>query len=170
MAVNERFLWGTGMLNLNPSDNILEIGCGAGLFAEQIANRLITGKIIAIDKSAPMIKMATKRNRNLIESGKATFSVADFGKTTFHQSQFDKIIAFNVNFFWKKPEKELELIRKYLKPEGHLYVFYQAPYGANEELKNSLINPLKANSFEIEDTVIQELNPVSALFIKAKPI
>ncbi len=65
MKVSERFTWAVSVLNIKPTDNILEIGCGAGVLAEQIANKLTIGTITAIDKSMPMINMARRRNSNL---------------------------------------------------------------------------------------------------------
>jgi ubiquinone/menaquinone biosynthesis C-methylase UbiE len=44
------------LLNVRPSNKVLEIGGGAGIFAGQIAGRLTTGKLTAVDKSKPMIK------------------------------------------------------------------------------------------------------------------
>ena len=73
MKLNERFIWAVSVLDIKPTDNVLEIGCGAGILAEQIANKLTTGKITAIDKSMPMIKIASRRNKIFIETGKATF-------------------------------------------------------------------------------------------------
>lgn len=52
---NERFKWAAEMLNIKPDDHILEIGCGAGLLAEQISTKLKSGKFIAIEKSASML-------------------------------------------------------------------------------------------------------------------
>jgi len=56
MTTGERFLWAAKLLDVQPSNTVLEIGCGAGIFAEQIAHRLTTGKLTAVDKSKPMIK------------------------------------------------------------------------------------------------------------------
>jgi cyclopropane fatty-acyl-phospholipid synthase-like methyltransferase len=47
----ERLLWAREVLNIKPNDNILEIGCGAGLMSKLIADRLKTGRLLAIDKS-----------------------------------------------------------------------------------------------------------------------
>ena len=55
MAGNERFLWAISILQIQPRDEVLEIGCGGGLLVEQIAARLETGRITAIDRSAAMI-------------------------------------------------------------------------------------------------------------------
>jgi cyclopropane fatty-acyl-phospholipid synthase-like methyltransferase len=42
-SMNEKFTWAVRLLKLKTIHNILEIGCGAGLLAEQIAHRLTTG-------------------------------------------------------------------------------------------------------------------------------
>ena len=135
MKLNERFAWAASVLNGKPTDHFLEIGCGSGILAEQIAIQLTSGTITAIDKSKAMIKMAYKRNIRFIETGRAIFIIGDFAKSQLGQS-FDKIFGFNVNVFWKNPSRELELIKRYLKPKGHLYIFYQAPYDIDMKATN----------------------------------
>ena len=71
--IPERFLWAVEMMNLKPSQRILEIGCGTGQMAALIASKLKSGKIIAIDRSAAMIKKAEKNNDLVIKNGKAEF-------------------------------------------------------------------------------------------------
>ncbi len=123
MKINERFLWAVEVLDIKPSDHLLEIGCGAGILAEQIGGRLAAGTITAVDSSAAMIKIATRKN-----VANAHFIASDFASAALPDNAYNKILAFNVNFFWKEPSKELALIRKYLQDNGRLYVFYQAPY------------------------------------------
>ena len=45
--IPSRFIWAAGLLDIKPANKILEIGCGAGLLAEQIANKLRTGSLTA---------------------------------------------------------------------------------------------------------------------------
>ena len=168
MVVNERFNWGVEVLKIEPSDTILEIGCGAGIFAEHIGRKLASGKIIAIDKSASMIEMAKKRNKELLEKGAAKFLVSDFITAEFHNIKFNKIVAFNVNFFWKNPSKELKLVKKHLKPTGQLYVFYQTPFGIGDEFIQQLTQPLKNNEFEIIDIILNKLISNPAVCIIAR--
>src|SRR5688572_1272738 len=124
--VPERFIWATDVLAVEPDFNILEIGCGAGIFADCIADKLTSGNILGIDRSAAMIAKAVKRNQHHIDTGKASFKIADFKSLTPSHS-FDSVVAFNVNFFWKASAPETNLIRKSLKKDGRLYVFHQAP-------------------------------------------
>jgi 2-polyprenyl-3-methyl-5-hydroxy-6-metoxy-1,4-benzoquinol methylase len=124
MKVSERFTWAVSVLNIKPKDLILEIGCGAGILAEQIANRLTTGSITAIDKSAPMINLACRRNCKFIETGKATFIVSDFIKAGMNTITFDTIRGFNVSLFWKHPTRELELIRNSFDKQARKKIFF----------------------------------------------
>ena len=167
--VSERFTWAVHVLQIKPTQNILEIGCGAGLLAEQIACRLTTGKLIAIDKSSPMLEKAKKRNDEFINNGVSKFIRADFAKCQLQQNFFDSIVAFNVPVFWKNPVRELERIRVALKVRGKLYVFYQAPYEIDLSGLTPIQQKLLDNSFEIIDVKLKKLKPTSAFCLIAKP-
>lgn len=169
MGINERFTWAAGIIAPNPGSKLLEIGCGAGLLAGLIADKLTTGHITAIDKSQPMIRLATQRNQAYITAGKATFQVADFAKAPLPANTFDKVIAFNVNFFWKKPEKELLLIKRSMKPGGQLFVFYQTPYGIDMKLCELIKDKLQEHAFQVQDTVLGQFAASAAFCIIAKP-
>jgi tRNA A58 N-methylase Trm61 len=170
MEPNERFTWAATVLNLQPADRVLEIGCGAGLLVEQIARVLDPGTIVALDRSAAMIKMASKRNAASVSAGKAQFMNLDFSDSTFKKSEFDKIVAFNVNFFWKDPKQELEIVKKILKATGQLYIFYQAPTWTDIEATRPIRENLIKNSFTISDTLFKNMSPTPAFCIKTKPM
>lgn len=170
MKINERFPWALATLNLKPTDHLLEIGCGSGILAELVASHLTEGRLTAVDQSAASIRMAMKRNQRFIASGHSEFIQEAFAKTELSAQSYDKVLSFNLNVFWKDPQKELQLIRDCLIPEnGFFYLFHQAPYditiAAAEPLKKKLIH----NSFHIVDTIFKKMNPVSAICVIAKP-
>jgi SAM-dependent methyltransferase len=174
MSVNatdipERFIWATEMLNISPSDNILEIGCGAGLFAEQIAGKLTTGKLMAIDRSSPMLEKAKKRNRKFIDNGRSEFIASDFLSSGLPNSYFNKVVAFNVNFFWKEPAVELEKIKDTLATKGFLYVLYDSPFKIDISAADPIVHKLVENLFDILDVQLKKLQPSSAFCIISKP-
>ena len=166
-VIHERFKWAVELLDVKPSQNILEIGCGAGLLAEEIASKLTTGKFIAIDKSLPMLEKAKKRNREFIEKGISEFINADFLKSQLPIKFFDTITAFNLNLFWKSPVRELELIKRAIKLKGKLYVFYQAPFEIKITDAKPIQQKLLDNTFEIVDVQLIKLKPTSAFCIIA---
>lgn len=166
----DRFLWAVELMKIKPDEHVLEIGCGAGILSDLIAGHMVTGSVLAIDKSSPMIDKAKKRNHHHITRGKSDFVVAEFSKYHLPAACFDRIVAFNVNFFWKESGKEMETIRHGLKKDGLLYIFYQAPF----EINLSAAEPIRKNllecSFDILDIKLKKLLPTSAICVIARPI
>jgi ubiquinone/menaquinone biosynthesis C-methylase UbiE len=70
-STSERSLCVVQTLAVEPSDNLLEIGCGRGVAVSLTCEKLIDGKITAIDRSVAMINIAGRRNRRSVSSGKA---------------------------------------------------------------------------------------------------
>jgi trans-aconitate methyltransferase len=54
----ERLTWTADLLDVQPADVVLEIGCGSGALAELICTRLSEGHLVAIDRSATLIAAA----------------------------------------------------------------------------------------------------------------
>ncbi|TDH21635.1 class I SAM-dependent methyltransferase [Segetibacter sp. 3557_3] len=168
-SIPERFSWAAAQLHINPDDHIVEIGCGAGLFAEVIAAQLHGGSLLAIDKSPAMLEKARKRNQAFINSGVSAFVSAEFAKANLPAAYFDCILAFNVNFFWKDPVVELASIRSALKPRGKLSIFLQAPYEITLDAAEPVKHRLRENGFKVLDVVLQPMQPTAVLCIVAQP-
>jgi cyclopropane fatty-acyl-phospholipid synthase-like methyltransferase len=60
-------------LPLRPGLRVLEIGCGPGAAAREIARRIGEGNVLAIDRSATAIVQAKAAARAEIKSGRLTF-------------------------------------------------------------------------------------------------
>jgi trans-aconitate methyltransferase len=63
-----RFPWTIAALPLQPDHHVMEVGCGHGIAVGLIGERLTTGTITGVDRSAKMIDAASKRNADLIEA------------------------------------------------------------------------------------------------------
>jgi ubiquinone/menaquinone biosynthesis C-methylase UbiE len=83
---SERLLWAVEALGVEPSDRVLEVGCGHGAAATLVCERLVDGHLTAIDRSAKMIAPATKRNREHVEAGRAAFRTVAFEDAEFGRS------------------------------------------------------------------------------------
>jgi ubiquinone/menaquinone biosynthesis C-methylase UbiE len=151
--VNNRFIWAISVLKLRPAENILEIGCGTGILTGQIALQLNSGTITAIDRSKPMMKLAEQRNEEYMQAGKVKLVTADFARTKLAEHYFDKIVAFNVNIFWKGSEQDFQQIRRCLKPSGKLFVFYETPAWADTKIETNIKMILGQHGFKIVDTI-----------------
>lgn len=148
---NARFYWAADILAVKETDTILEIGCGTGLLAQLILEKRATGSLTAIDQSAAMIRMATKRNKESIAEGGAIFAIQDFLSFDPGKQRYNKILAFNVNIFWKEPRSALTAVKQSLGQKGRLYLFYELPYNANRKLEQQLVTSLIEQQFVITD-------------------
>ncbi len=163
MAVNERMEWVAEILSAAAGEQILEIGCGAGIAVGLIASRLQSGKITGIDRSKAMIASATKRNRKFIDSGLAELICADLANAPLRAGTYQKVFAFNVNFLRKDIPNGLDQVRDVLVPEGKLFLFHQQPPMRSEasatEHEDNLIVALEAAGFVILDRLQKEMSP-----------
>jgi ubiquinone/menaquinone biosynthesis C-methylase UbiE len=115
-------------LDIQPNDRVLEIGCGHGVAATFVCERLTGGRLVAIDRSAKMIEAAERRNAVFIAAGKAEFLVANFEDLDLGEHRFDKIFAVRVAFFDREPERARALVERWLAPGGKASAFFDRPY------------------------------------------
>jgi SAM-dependent methyltransferase len=115
---SERFVWAVDTLEVRPADRLLEVGCGHGVAVSLVCERLTTGTITAIDRSPKMIEMATRRNREHVEAGRAVLEAVALEHADLGDRRFDKVFAFNVAAFWQQPEAALGAVREHLARDG----------------------------------------------------
>ena len=114
-------------LDILPDDLVLEIGCGHGVAATLVCERLEEGHLTAIDRSAKMIQTATRRYAAHVETGRAEFLVADLEDLDLGDRRFDKIFAVRVGLFHREPERARGIVERWLAPGGELFVFFDQP-------------------------------------------
>src|SRR5215216_4438760 len=128
---SERFVWAVETLEVRPADRLLEVGCGHGVAVSLVCERLTTGTITAIDRSPKMIEMATRRNREHVDAGRALFEAIALEDADLGDRRFDKVFAFNVAPFWQQPERALGAVREAPRPGcGRLHLLGRAPLRA----------------------------------------
>ena len=114
-------------LRVDPNDRVLEIGCGHGVAASLVCERLERGHLTAIDRSPKMIEAATRRNAAHVEAGKAEFLVATLEELDLGDRRFDKIFAVRVGLFRRDPESARRMAERWLAPGGTLLAVFDEP-------------------------------------------
>lgn len=115
------------MMDVQPNDNVLEIGCGPGAGAELICSRLGTGKLFAIDRSESGVDRTKRRCRQYVDAGRLTVRQIDLATLRVPVKRLNKVFAFNVNLFWVRDcADELALLHERLLPGGAIYLFWEA--------------------------------------------
>jgi ubiquinone/menaquinone biosynthesis C-methylase UbiE len=114
-------------LRIRPDDRVLEIGCGHGVAATLVCERLEGGRLIAIDRSPKMIEAASRRNAPYVEAGKAEFLVASLEELELGERRFDKVFAIRVGLFHRDPQRAHALAQRWLAPGGEVFAFFDPP-------------------------------------------
>jgi ubiquinone/menaquinone biosynthesis C-methylase UbiE len=97
-------------------ESALEIGCGTGAFARELARRC--GRVVALDLSAEMIRVARSRSARF---DNLEFELADAMTWSFPQSHFDFICSIATLHHLEQRELFVKM-RDALKPGGVLVV------------------------------------------------
>lgn len=129
--MSERLRLVVEQLDIRPDDRVLEIGCGHGVAATLVCERLEGGHLTAVDRSPKMIEAATRRNAAYIEAGKAEFLVATLEKLDLGNRRFDKIFAVRVGLFHRDPDRARSIVETWLATGGAVFAFFDSPSGGS---------------------------------------
>jgi ubiquinone/menaquinone biosynthesis C-methylase UbiE len=114
-------------LDVGPAERVLEIGCGHGVSATLVCERLRSGRLTAVDRSATMVEAAARRNAEHVASGRAEFLVAELEALDLGERRFDLVFAVRVRLFHTEPDRARTLVEPWLAPGGRVVTFYDAP-------------------------------------------
>jgi SAM-dependent methyltransferase len=109
-----------------PDDRIVEIGCGHGVAATLVLDRLTTGSYRGVDRSPAMIAAAQRRNAAAVAAGRATFveaAVEDVEAGPFERLFGARVAALTT-------PAGLATAHRLLLPGGRLLVAIDAPVAA----------------------------------------
>ena len=114
-------------LDVQPDDRILEIGCGHGVAASFVCERLEGGRLTAVDRSRKMIEAAERRNAEHVAAGRAEFIVGELEGLDLGERRFDKVFAVRVGLFHREPERAHALVEPWLAPGGTVMSVFDPP-------------------------------------------
>jgi ubiquinone/menaquinone biosynthesis C-methylase UbiE len=107
-------------LALHPDDRLLEVGCGGGIFLEWAMASGCT--VRAIDHSAEMLALASRRNASAITAGRLELHDADAGELPFADAEFTAAATTNAFFFFNAPDTMLAEVYRTLAPGGRIAI------------------------------------------------
>ncbi|HEX3036665.1 MAG TPA: class I SAM-dependent methyltransferase [Thermodesulfobacteriota bacterium] len=130
----ERNEWAISLLNLQPSDRILEIGFGPGVAIQKMSEIVTDGLIWGIDHSEVMFRQASNRNRRAISAGRVRLALTSVSQLPSFDGPFDKILDVNGFQFWDNKIDVLKRLREQLRPGGIIALVHQPRnLGATED-------------------------------------
>jgi SAM-dependent methyltransferase len=117
--------WVVSLLDVEPTDRVLEIGFGPGIAVRELAQRAFKGKIYGVDHSEVMARQATRRNAVAVCSGLVQLHVGAVDALPELPEALDKILAVNSLQFWPEPVTRLEELLARLRPGGRIAIAQQ---------------------------------------------
>jgi ubiquinone/menaquinone biosynthesis C-methylase UbiE len=113
-------VWTIELLNIQKSENVLELGCGSGYAMKLILEQNRVGKVVGLDLSPTVIRSAMIRNKQAINEEKANLVQANVKSLPFENEQFDKVFSIHSIYFWDELSVAISEIYRVLKPGGSL--------------------------------------------------
>jgi SAM-dependent methyltransferase len=112
--------WSIELLQLQPTDRILEIGFGAGRGLVLTLRQAQQGRATGVDLSATMIRAAARRNRIAFERGQLMLVRGNLATLPFGEALFDKLFSIHTFYFWPDPRAVCQRLISLLARGGRL--------------------------------------------------
>lgn len=129
--------WVVSVLDVQPTDRVLEVGFGPGIAVAEIARRATRGQVYGIDHSAVMVAQAARRNAAAVRGHRVHLTHASVDRLPSFTDPLDAVLAVNNVGFWPDPVAGLGELRGLLRPGGRIALVSQprSP-GANRDTTN----------------------------------
>jgi SAM-dependent methyltransferase len=163
--------WVASLLDVQPTDRVLEIGFGPGLAIAELSRRVgPSGHVYGVDRSDVMLRQATRRNAAAIEAGRVTLTVGAVEQLPpAAEGQFDAILAVNSLGFWTAPAQRLAELRARLAPGGRIAIVSQPRAGGPEDTGRDITALLAAAGFGQPRTELLDLDPPAVCVLATNP-
>ncbi|MGF6173917.1 class I SAM-dependent methyltransferase [Ensifer sp. 4252] len=170
MQAESRIGWAVEMVAPQPSDWLLEIGCGHGVAVTGVSEKLVDGRIVAIDRSATMIAAAKQRNVSYVAAGRAVLETVELAQADFGDARFDAVFAIRVGVFARgDPSRELAVLARVLKPEGRFFLFHDEPAGNVDDISGRIEARLADSRWSVESVRTRRIDGIDVVCVIARP-
>ncbi|WP_371781905.1 class I SAM-dependent methyltransferase [Streptosporangium subroseum] len=170
----QRNIWAVQLLDIQPTDRVLEIGFGPGLAIAELARRATQGHVYGIDHSQVMVGQAGRRNAAAIRAHRVHLTHAPVDRLPSFDDPLDAILAVNSMGFWPNPVEQLRRLRRLLLPAGRIALVSQPRCpGANRDTTaraaQELQDVLTQAGFVHTQVKILDLDPPVACVLANNP-
>jgi ubiquinone/menaquinone biosynthesis C-methylase UbiE len=167
----ERSEWVLALLDLKPTERVLEIGFGPGADIQRASRH--AAFVAGIDHSEVMVHQASSRNSRAIAEGRVELKLGTAGELPYPEANFDCIFAINVAQFWKDLPKTFAELRRVLKPGGRILLAVQPRNkGASDEtarqVGSGLAKTLAAAGFDDIHCEFKAMRPISTAAVQGR--
>ncbi|WP_317108233.1 VTT domain-containing protein [Chroococcidiopsis sp. SAG 2025] len=121
----KRNVWAVGLLGVEPTDHVLEIGFGPGIAIWELSRRATQGLVCGVDHSEIMVQQATKRNIDAVRAGRVDLRCGSVEHLPAFKEPFDKVLVVNNMGMWRDPGDRLKDLYRLMRPGGRIAIVSQ---------------------------------------------
>jgi SAM-dependent methyltransferase len=159
--------WAVRLLDVQPTDRVIELGCGPGVAIAALATRAVRGLVVGVDHSQVMIRQARRRNRTAVRAGRVRLIHAPVESLSISDGPFNAALAVNTVGMWPDPTARLRGLARLLRPGGRIALVSQprcpgATAATSAAAANELAGLLTEAGFEDLRTEMLDLDPPAA--------
>jgi SAM-dependent methyltransferase len=111
-------------LDLRPEDELLDVGCGAGLLLEQAT---VARYVAGLDASEIQLGLARRRLADRLAAGTAELVLGDAAVLPWEDNRFSAVASLNCLKFLPDPDAGLRAMLRVLRPGGRALVMIDPP-------------------------------------------
>ena len=106
-------------MRLQPDDNVLDVGCGAGWLSSLLAEQVPEGRVVGIDVSDEMIRHARRRNARLEN---VISVVGEAEQIPWDADFFTHAISVESAYYWPNPARAAAELFRILREGGSAWI------------------------------------------------
>ncbi len=116
--------WTADLLEIQPEDQIMEIGFGNGANIQLLLQKAIRGSVTGVEISKTAIEMASKKNAKAISEGRVKLHLAQGNSLPSENNVFDKACSVATAYVIEDPGAVFKEMFRVLKPKGRAAVTF----------------------------------------------
>lgn len=111
-----------GVLDVQPGDDVLEIGHGAGGLIRLIAERTEAASIRGVDPSPEMRDQAGRHNRKAVRHGRVRLDLGTADRTGLPDASVDRVVSVNNVAIWPDLDAAVAELHRVVRPGGTVVI------------------------------------------------
>lgn len=106
-------------MRLAPTDNLLDVGCGAGWLSRRLAKLAPEGRVVGMDISDEMIRHARRAS---VDFGNLLFVAGEVAEIPWQPHFFSHVISVESSYYWPNPAAGIKDIFRVLQEGGSAWI------------------------------------------------
>ena len=144
--------WALAHVAIAQAATILDVGCGGGRTIQKMAAIASDGTVRGVDYSAESVAVSRATNAASITAGRVHVDRASVSQLPFADSTFDVVTSIESHYYWPDLVKDLQEIRRVLKPGATLMIAAESYKGGKfSQVQQLVMKPLRAAFLSPDD-------------------